>query len=150
MEEAICQDQWEWFGDAGHLIVSSKCQFHLCTLVGRFLVSTVGKYLPDEEVREIIARYRGVTLSGKGDARAYDFMRQIGYEEIGADRTFETMVFLAGERCNSADCYCGMPKINGHELDADGYNDAGSATKGHYAMCEKWAITARQVKGDDL
>jgi len=25
------------------------------------------------------------------------------------------------------------------EIDADGYNDAGAATQGHYAMCEKWA-----------
>lgn len=57
---------WRWFGYGGHLVVSSRCAFHLATLVGGVLVSTIGHWLPKH-----------------GDA----------VEEIGSGRTFETMVF---------------------------------------------------------
>jgi len=39
----IPESKWKWFGDAGHFICSQWCQFHLCTLVGKYLISTVGK-----------------------------------------------------------------------------------------------------------
>lgn len=131
--------EWKWFGDAGHLIVGHDCRFHLCTLIGDYLVSTVGKYLPDEGVREMEAEWKGVRLEGKGDARRAQYMREIGYSEIGASRTYETMVFRAGKPCDAPECGCGLPAIDGQELDFDGYNDAGSATRGHMAMCQKWA-----------
>jgi hypothetical protein len=146
----IPKADWQWFGDAGHFICGHDCRFHLCTLVGDHLVSTVGKYLPDESVREIFAKSRGVTLTGMGDERRAQYMHEIGYEEIGCDRTYETMVFRAGEPCTVADCGCGLPKITGHELDSGGYNDAGAATRGHMAMCEKWAAiaSATDTEGD--
>lgn len=131
--------QWEWFGNAGHLIVGNYCRFHLCTKVGRYLVSTVGQYFPDSRVREIFAQSIGVKLEGIGDARCADYMKKIGYEEIGFERTYETMVFLAGEPCTANGCDCGLPAIKGENLDMAGYNDSGSATKGHMEMCEKWA-----------
>lgn len=40
---------WRWFGYAGHFCGGGKCRFHLSTLVGTVLVSTVGDYTPDGE-----------------------------------------------------------------------------------------------------
>lgn len=135
----IDRSVWQWFGNAGHFICAYECRFHLTTQVGAWLVSTVGQYLPDSQVREIAARTRGVVLEGRGDAREYDYLRKLGYDDIGHGRKFETMVFRAGEPCSELECACGLPKIDGQELDVEGYNDAGAATRGHYAMCEKWA-----------
>lgn len=138
--------EWRWFGNAAHFIGGHMCRFHMATLVGPWIVSTVGQYWPEESVRNIIANSRGVTLEGKGDARAADYMEKVGYEEIGHERTFETMVFRAGAPCAEPDCGCGMPRLDPpSELDSGYYNDAGAATRGHYALCEKWAaITVEQ------
>lgn len=131
--------EWRWFGHAGHFICAQWCRFHLCTQVGDYLVTTVGEYVPDEQVREILAKCRGVTLSGKGDARLTDWMEKCGFEDIGLDRTYETMVFAYDGVCEVEDCGCDLPVIIPTELDFGGYNMAGDASKGHYAMCEKWA-----------
>ena len=139
--DAAPRETWEWFGNHGHFILGRDCRFHLATLVGPWWVSTVGELLSDLTSREIIASSRGIELEGRGDERRADYMRKIGWEEIGAGRTYETMVFAAGEeRCAAEGCGCGMPiPADWSDLDSDGYNDAGSATRGHYAMCEKWA-----------
>lgn len=134
--------EWRWFGHPAHLIVAEDCRFHLATLIGDVLVSTVGEYLPDSQVREVLTESRGVTLEGRGDDRRHDYMRKIGYEEIGVYRKFETMVFrVTGEVCTDPECGCGLPRIDPSDLDFSGYNNAGDATRGHYAMCEKWAKT---------
>lgn len=135
------RQEWEWFGTPGHLIVAQDCRFHLATIVGSHLVSTVGEWLPDESSREIMAKSRGHVLAGRGDARRADFLSKVGWIEIGSGRLYETMVFPVGDdRCTVADCDCGMPKVTDFgELDSDGYNLRGDATRGHYAMCERWA-----------
>lgn len=114
----IPMDEWEWFGNAGHFICGHNCRFHLCTLVGGYLVSTVGQ-LPK----------RGPDSND--------------YEEIGFGRKFETMVFKAGEKCSVKDCGCGLPQIEGSELDTGMYNNAGAATRGHMKLCRKYAKVAR-------
>lgn len=126
----IPASEWRWFGNAGHFICGQDCRFHLTTLVGPWLVSTVGQLLFDSNVK-------------------------IGYEPVGFDRLFETMVFRAGEPCKAEGCGCGLPSLSSaNELDFSGYNDAAAATAGHYALCEKWAsITIEdqeKVNGDDL
>ena len=133
--------EWEWFGCPAHLIVSNDCRFHLATLVGKYIVSTVGEWLPDSEVREIFAETKGITLQGRGDDRRADYMKRVGYKEIGLDRLYETMVFEAGDRCAAPECNCGVPNISGSEVDFDAYNLAGDATRGHMAMCKKWAAS---------
>ena len=135
---AIPRGEWEWFGKASHFICGHDCRFHLATKVGPWLVSTVGEYLPDSNVREILAETRGITLKGKGDERRASWMQQVGYEEIGHGRMYETMVFRAGAPCGG-DCGCGVPTIDGTSLDFRGYNNAGDATAGHMALCEAWA-----------
>ena len=135
------RSDWEWFGSAAHLIVGEDCRFHLATLVGPWMVSTVGEYLPDSAVREVLAESRGITLEGRGDERRSSWARQAGWEDIGHGRKYETMVFRAtDERCTADDCDCELPVIREwSELDSDGYNLRGDAQRGHLAMCEKWA-----------
>lgn len=146
----IPRSEWEWFGSPGHFICSHDCRFHLCTRVGSVLVSTVGQYFPDEGVRDIIASSRGITLRGKGDARRADYLRQVGYEEIGYGRTYETMVFaLSGARCTAPACGCDLPMIIPNELEARGYNDAGAATRGHRELCAAWATEAKQQRATE-
>lgn len=132
---------WKWFGNAGHFIGGSDCRFHLCTLIGDILVSTVGQYFPDSDARDILAESREKPLEGKGDYRRADWMKKFGYEDIGYQRKFETMAFkVSGRVCTAKDCDCGMPEIIPSEIGFDSYNDAGSATKGHVEICRKVAI----------
>lgn len=138
------RDQWEWFGSPGHFICADKCRFHLTTKVGKYLVSTVGELWPERGLREIHAKiydpqWFKANVSLKCDYFDAAYMERFGFEDIGCDRKYETMVFEAGERCDSPGCNCGLPRINGSELDFGAYNSAGEANAGHLALCEKWA-----------
>ena len=134
----MTKDKWVWMPHAGHLIVSRDCRFHLATYVGKCVVSTVGEYLPDETVREIHCQVRHIQLEGRGDYRLADFLRKVGYMEIGADRKYETMVFKAEPASEALEQCCPWRMESGENLDFDGYNDPVEAFKGHLAMCEKW------------
>jgi hypothetical protein len=123
-------DEWKWFGNAGHFICGRWCRFHLCTQVGPWLISTVGEYVHPRH-----------SAGGEKQEAAYLMENPLG-EEIGCGRKFETMVFEAGPPCRDNECNCGLPKIASSERDAEGYNDRGSATKGHLSMCQKWAALA--------
>lgn len=124
---AIKASDWEWFGNHGHFICGRWCRFHPTTRVGKYLVSTVGEYVhPRHSNGSEKTEQEWLTKNWPG-------------EDIGHERKFETMVFLAGKPCSTPQCDCGLPSIDGTELDADGYNTPGDATKGHLAMCKKWA-----------
>ena len=137
-------NNWKWFGHAGHLIVGSHCRFHLCTQIGDYLISTVGEYWPERAVREIHASIHDpawLVENGKlrGDTFDAAYMNRFGYEEIGYQRKYETMVFkVSGKICVIKDCNCGLPTIVPTELGFAGYNMAGDAANGHMAICEKW------------
>jgi hypothetical protein len=103
--------KWKWFGFPGHFIGAHDCAFRMCTQVGDFLVSTVGSYRPDR---------------GKE-------------KDIGWKRKYETFVFKAGAVCTVKGCGCGMPEIDGGEIDSEPANNPGDATANHYAMCAKYA-----------
>lgn len=111
----IEQSKWEWFGAPGHFICAYDCRFHLCTLVGKYVVSTVGELWS--------------CLPGEGGM----------LKEIGAGRLYETMVFEFKGRCEREYCNCSLPEIIPKELDMDGYNRRGDAQRGHLAMCLKYA-----------
>lgn len=130
---------WVWMPHPGHFMGGRDCRFHLCTWVGHVIVSTVGEYLPDEPVREIIARGRGISLSGKGDARLNDFMEKVGYPELGLGRTYETMVFRAVPRDPHPTTCCPYQVGDFQELAMCGYTTAGDAYRGHLALCEEWS-----------
>lgn len=127
---------WVWMPHPAHFIGAKNCQFRIATYVGKFIVSTVGELLWDSTVREILAQGKGITLEGKGDDRKADYMKKVGYEQIGMNRLYETMVFRAvksGHKC------CPWEIDVEHEVDFEGYNDPGEAFEGHMRMCEKWA-----------
>lgn len=143
----ISKSDWKWFGNAGHLCVGSKCRFHLCTQVGGYLVSTVGEYWPEDEVRRIHAGIHDpqwLIENGhmRGDSFDAAYMKKFGFEAIGGSENdkYETMVFRAGKACTDKNCHCGMPvPTDWSELNCIRYSDAGGATKGHMAMCQKYA-----------
>lgn len=142
--QVIAADKWRWFGNAGHFICGRWCRFHLCTKVGKFLISTVGEYWPERAVREIHARCtdpKWLAVNGhlKGDTFDAAYMKRFGFEEIGCDRKYETMVFMAGAPCSSKTCGCRLPEISGSELDYVPANDAKTAAENHYKLCRKWA-----------
>jgi len=130
-------NEWIWMPHAGHLIVGRDCRFHLNTCVGGYIVSTVGEYWPDRDIRRRSAELRGITVEGRGDEWDANYLRLIGYEEIGYERLYETMVFRAVYDPENGCCPWRME--SGDDLDFDGYNDAGDAFRGHMAMCAKWA-----------
>jgi hypothetical protein len=135
----IPQSDWKWFGHAGHLCVGPWCRFHLCTEIGPYVVSTVGEYLPMESVREFYAQSRGVILTKRGEMGEIEYIQKVGFEDIGFNRKYETMIFRVTGHCNSPECGCGLPMIDGDEQDCEGYNTAKDATEGHIRMCLKWA-----------
>lgn len=91
------KDKWIWMPHAGHLCVGRDCKFHLNTYVGKYIVSTVGEYWPDREVRKIHADCRNIEIEGRGDYWDADFMKKVGWLEIGCNRKYETMVFKASK-----------------------------------------------------
>lgn len=130
---------WKWYGRPGHFYGAFDCRFHLCTEVGGVLVSTVGEWLPDDPIREAIAKARGVKLRGYGDDRRYDYLAEIGFSEIANGYKYETMAFCTtGERCVSPECGCGMPVVNLQQLECVGANAAKTATENHLRLCAKY------------
>jgi|SRR6266853_2466893 len=132
------KDQWVWMPHAAHFICGNDCRFHLATYVGDYIVSTVGEYLPDSEVREIIASVKKIKLEGRGDIRLADFMKKCGYQDLGVDRKYETMVFK-GRKQDKHKC-CPYRIEDYTEIDCNGYNKAEDAYKGHLELCEKWGL----------
>lgn len=141
----IDESKWKWFGNAAHFICGNSCRFHMATQVGKYLISTVGEMWSERAVREIHARchdpkWLDKNVHRKGDDFDFHYMKRFGYEQIGCDRTFETMVFEAGKPCDAKACGCGLPSISGSEIDYAAANDAKTATKNHRKLCLKWAL----------
>lgn len=133
----ISKEKWVWLPHPAHFICSDSCRFVLATKVGRYIVSTVGEYVPDEPVREIHCQVYGIKLVGMGYARLADYMKKVGYQELGVARTYETMVFkCVKDRENKC---CGWKISALEQLDFSGYNNPEQARKGHYMLCNKWS-----------
>ena len=118
----IPAEKWKWFGLPGHFIAAASCRHHLCTQIGRKLISTVGEYHP----------------GNRGDSKR---------ETIGCDRYFETFVFNIGKgKCS---CGCGLPEIIPSEIDSLPANDAKTADANHMKLCRKYAslVTSRHSGG---
>jgi hypothetical protein len=109
----MAMKNWKWYGHAGHFIGAHNCLFHLCTEIEDVLVSTVDAYYPDRHYAEM--------------------------QEIGWQRKYETMAFRIDkdQRCKCGLC-CGLPTLEGMEIEMDGYNTAADAIAGHMAMCHKY------------
>lgn len=144
----MSKKDWVWMPHAGHLIVSRDCRFHLNTYLGNgYLVSTVGEYWPDRQVREIHAQVHNPTWYAAnknrlGDDFDHAYMKEFGYEDIGLNRKYETMVFHAERATGEDEKYqcCLYRASDWSDIDSEGYNTATDAYKGHMEMCEKWKL----------
>lgn len=131
----MSKQDWIWYGHAGHLIVSASCRFHLLTWVNGYIVSTVGEYFPDREIRRCMKSDDDELRGLKGDDFDHKYFKKYGFEEIGCERKYETMVFIA-KKC---DCGCDEYKPAYYDcLDFKGYNTSKEASQGHYEFCETW------------
>jgi hypothetical protein len=155
------KSDWIWMPHAGHLVIGDMCKFRLNTYVNGYIVSTVGEYWPDEAVRRIYLDTRrkypkleiaedGKVISKtqlndenielikslKGDHFDEVYLKFFGYEEVGLNRLYESMVFKARESKDTP-C-CPWVTDSGGILDMQGYNDPKEAFDGHVALCEKW------------
>lgn len=136
------KSKWIWMPHAGHLIVGSQCQFHLNTYVGKYIVSTVGEYWPDREMREIHAKvhepkWLEANSHLKGDEFDHAYREHFGFEDIGCDRKYETMVFKA-VKFKKLLC-CPYRVTDWSDIDFGSYNTAEDAYKGHLKLCTKWS-----------
>ena len=127
----ITQDKWKWWGFAGHFVCGNWCRFHLCTEIGEYVVSTVGKLVYPSD-------------SGS-ESQEHDFLtKHPNGREIGWSRFYETMVFRFNKRCDAPECMCGAPLIDPTDLDFEGYYTPAEANAGHLRMCERWAEKLEQ------
>lgn len=127
-DKPIPPSEWEWFGSAAHFIYGRWCRFHMATKVGPWLVSTVGEFVHPAD-------------SGASEQTEAAWLeKNYPGRDIGPNRKYETMVFLAGEPCAAKDCGCGLPTLaNATERAVGCYMTAKEATEGHRALCAEWA-----------
>lgn len=109
------KEKWFWMGHAGLLRVSDSCRFHLNTYVGKYIVSTVGEYVPSYKLPDV----------GR---------------KIGLNRLYETMVFKACKTKDSTIKCCPYEVLDYMDIDFAGYNTAEEAQKGHLRLCQKWSV----------
>lgn len=132
---------WVFMPHAGHFILGNNCQFKLNTYVGKYIVSTVGELWGERQVREIHAEaYDPEWLKENkhllGDTFNSAYMKKFGFQDLGANRKYETMVFEAKKselRC------CPYRIIVSKEVDFAGYDTSDDAYEGHLTLCEKWS-----------
>jgi len=138
------KSDWIWMPHAAHFCCADYCRFKLATCVGDYIVSTVGEYYPDSRIRAIFADCRGVEIEGIGQEWDNDYnnkMGNYGFENIGSDRLYETMVFVAKKTNHKC---CPYVIESGHEIDMAGYNSPELAYKGHMRLCNKWFKKGKQ------
>ena len=125
-----------WMPHAGHFICGAQCEFRITTYVNGYIVSTVGEYVPDEGVRRICRESRGLRLDLKGDAERADF----GFEDLGSQRKYETIVFHAVKSTHGC---CPYEMKSPRELETAGYNTAEDAYHGHLKMLTRYRRRTR-------
>jgi len=138
------KENWVWMPHPAHFICSYDCRFFLSTYIGSFIVSTVGELWPERSSREIHAKVHNPKWLAEnrhllGDTFDVAYMKKFGYQDIGCDRKYETMVFKAVKMPKGRCSACLYTISSGDEVDFLGYNDAASAYKGHLKLCKKWS-----------
>jgi len=145
------KENWVWMPHAGHFILSSQCQFKLNTYVGKYIVSTVGELWNVRVVREIHAKVFDLKWFNKnkhkqGDDFDMAYMKKFGFEDLGYERKYETMVFKA-KKTKEAEAMCCPYEVSDYNnIDYVGYSTAVEAYKGHLKLCEKWSKKLDKVK----
>jgi hypothetical protein len=135
------KNKWVWMAHPGHFICSKNCKFFLNTYVGKYIVSSVGELWLERSSREIHARindpiWYDLNKHLLGDEFDYVYMKRFGYEDIGLDRKYETIVFKAKKSKNKC---CPYEIIVSKEVETNCYNSPEDAYKGHLKLCKKWS-----------
>lgn len=112
------RESWVWQGSAAHFICGDRCRFHLATIVGPWLVSTIGEYVSVLDTQR------------QGESA--------GTSEVGYRRLYETMVFRAGAACTEPGC-AGEYHADGQEIDFEPANTRAEAYAAHARLCDLWA-----------
>lgn len=133
--------KWVWMPHAGHFILGNRCEFKLNTYVGKYIISTVGQLWNERAVREIHAQvhdpgWLAENIHLKGDYFDAAYMKKFGYEDIGCNRKYETMVFKAKKSKHKCCPYIINVSKN---VDFRGYNKPEDAYAGHLELCHKYA-----------
>lgn len=99
-------EKWKWFGRPKHFIGAINYSFRMGTMIGKYIISTVGEYRP---------------------------LNHENIEDIGHNRKYETMVFK-GKKCKcGCNDYVIMPN---KQIDLfRAYNDFTEAENGHIEIC---------------
>lgn len=120
--------KWKWFGMAAHFICGHDCLFHMATQIGKYLISSVGFYVP------VSSR-----MNKKYEA-----------QDIGLDRKYETFVF--NTKPGTCSCGCGLPNFDASEIDSLASNTIAEAQINHMKLCKKYdrrSGGAKDGKGGD-
>ncbi len=135
------KSDWVWMPHAAHLIVGHQCRFHLATYLPKtqVIVSTVGEYVPDSVIRKVLSESRKLGITGVGDQEEYEWLEKNGFEKIGWNRTYETMVFKAVSRDDEEQSCCPFKTDVSAELEMRGYNDPKEAYQGHLELCAEFS-----------
>lgn len=146
--EKITRDKWIWMPHPAHYICARDCKFFLATKIGDYIISTIGEYWPDSQIRKIHAeihdpKWWEENKHEKGDSFDYKYAKHFGFDDIGAGRKYETMVFKAIPSSEKGPTHCKACPFqieSGDNCDGDGYNDPKEAFEGHYKLCEKYSM----------
>ena len=119
------RSEWIWMPHPAHLIVSRWCRFHMATMVGQYIVSTVGEYVHPRHAK------------GSESGEAKWLKKNWPGEDVGYGRKYETMVFPAGQRVEGRCCQ--YEPSSWLELESRGYQTSEDAFAGHMELCEQWS-----------
>jgi len=136
----MTKEKWVWMPHAGHFILGDKCKFHLSTYVGKYIVSTVGELLGSDSSQHIHAQIHNPAWYAMhkhllGDDFESAYFKKFGYQDIGADRKYETMVFKAKKGLGC----CPWRQQSGENFDFGSYSTDKEAREGHMKLCNKWS-----------
>lgn len=168
------KQDWVWMPHAGHLIIGDMCKFHLNTYVNGYIVSTLGELWLEVDSRRLLAESRiyrpklfyndelkklekkedpeivKKILELKGDDFDRAYLSYFGYEDLGLNRKYESMVLVArAAKCDEDQCCPWRAEWESHgDVDFKGYNNPKEAFDGHMELCEKWdkEVHASQYK----
>lgn len=140
----MARQDWVWMPCAGHFICARYCRYHLNTYVNGYIVSTIGEYCPDRDIRRMNVEVHNSShpedqfdLSLMGDVFDYEYQKKFGFESFDAfgDSFYETLVFKA-QKIQEESC-CPYQVTDWSELDGLRYEKGHEAYNGHLQFCEK-------------
>lgn len=121
--------EWRWFGDVGHFICGQWCRFHLCTQVGDYLVSTVGRYVHPRH------------SAGSEQAEREWLQKHPDGEEVGFGRFYVRLRRPSGNRRSPVPTRPPSAARIRIRAQSTASPPGRPSSRGHMEMCERWAAS---------